>query len=461
VMTSDGLCRYGNSVECCWGWKPMDRGRCQPDCQQGCKHGDCVGPDRCKCHPGYTGKACNHDLNECGVKPRPCKHRCMNTVGSYKCYCLDGFTLMEDGSCRNARTCYHANCQYGCEVIKGAVRCTCPSPGLRLGPDGRTCIDVDECSSGRFVCARRRKCVNTFGSYTCRCHLGFRLMFIDGRYSCISEAHIIFKLKLLFYYPDVYSITTTPVTTTTTTTTPVTTTTTTPTTPPPATTTSMSIPTTLVTTTELDTTTPTIPPPPTITPFIPTFRNRTNHLIRPLAGLRRRMPSVVIKSEREQQFVLNKKTFKTQNPDLCRFLADVGVLRCSFDGGVCGWMSDGDGDLDWETVNNPAGERYLSVPELKAGQRSIRGARLAVQITPTWRHGELCFSFSHWLTGHHVGVLQLFIRKTGQDRRYGSALWSRTGGHGWRHTQVTLTTVCDNNKLAEKGHVSCGWYNIG
>ncbi|AWO97319.1 putative nephronectin-like [Scophthalmus maximus] len=25
----EGLCRYGNSVECCWGWRPMDRGRCQ------------------------------------------------------------------------------------------------------------------------------------------------------------------------------------------------------------------------------------------------------------------------------------------------------------------------------------------------------------------------------------------------------------------------------------------------
>uniref|UniRef100_A0A3Q1GJ19 Nephronectin a n=1 Tax=Acanthochromis polyacanthus TaxID=80966 RepID=A0A3Q1GJ19_9TELE len=498
VMTSDGLCRYGNSVECCWGWKPMDRGRCQPDCQQGCKHGDCVGPDRCKCHPGYTGKACNHGnqrlhafvhpasvdsshLNECGVKPRPCKHRCMNTVGSYKCYCLDGFTLMEDGSCRNARTCYHANCQYGCEVIKGAVRCTCPSPGLRLGPDGRTCIDVDECSSGRFVCARRRKCVNTFGSYTCRCHLGFRLMFIDGRYSCISEAHIIFKLKLLFYYPDVYStsvttatttttspvtttttatpvttiaITTTPVTTTTTTTTPVTTTTTTPTTPPPATTTSMSIPTTLVTTTELDTTTPTIPPPPTITPVTTTTTTTTTTTSTTTPSTTPPPTTTMVTTVAPVTTTISNKinndvTHKqrgdvhSESINLCRFLADVGVLRCSFDGGVCGWMSDGDGDLDWETVNNPAGERYLSVPELKAGQRSIRGARLAVQITPTWRHGELCFSFSHWLTGHHVGVLQLFIRKTGQDRRYGSALWSRTGGHGWRHTQVTLTTVCD------------------
>ncbi len=29
AVLSDGLCRYGNSVECCWGWRQMDWGRCQ------------------------------------------------------------------------------------------------------------------------------------------------------------------------------------------------------------------------------------------------------------------------------------------------------------------------------------------------------------------------------------------------------------------------------------------------
>lgn len=40
----------------------------------------------------------------------------------------------------DARTCSMANCQYGCEVMKGEVRCQCPSPGLQLAPDGRTCV---------------------------------------------------------------------------------------------------------------------------------------------------------------------------------------------------------------------------------------------------------------------------------------------------------------------------------
>ncbi|XP_030305972.1 nephronectin isoform X2 [Calypte anna] len=232
IGSSAGLCRFGNRIDCCWGWARLSWGQCQPFyvlrqriaslrcqpkaiCQPGCKHGECVGPNKCKCHPGYTGKTCNQaeqlypsppgqsseallfppldhharnvpsrDLNECGLKPRPCKHRCMNTYGSYKCYCLNGYMLMPDGTCSNALSCSMANCQYGCDVLKGDVRCRCPSPGLQLGPDGRTCIDIDECATGRVICPRFRHCVNTFGSYICRCHKGFDLMYIGGKYQC-------------------------------------------------------------------------------------------------------------------------------------------------------------------------------------------------------------------------------------------------------------------------------------
>ncbi|MEQ2211986.1 hypothetical protein XENOCAPTIV_022422, partial [Xenoophorus captivus] len=110
----------------------------------------------------------------------------MNTYGSYKCYCLNGYMLMPDGTCGNARSCAMANCQYGCEVLKGEVRCQCPSPGLQLAPDGRTCVDVDECAAGIAVCPRFRKCINTFGSYICKCHEGFDLQYINGKYQCMD-----------------------------------------------------------------------------------------------------------------------------------------------------------------------------------------------------------------------------------------------------------------------------------
>ncbi|XP_032385465.1 epidermal growth factor-like protein 6 isoform X2 [Etheostoma spectabile] len=181
-----GVCRYGRRLECCYGWKKNSKGQCEAQCDHSCKHGECVGPNKCKCFPGYTGKTCNQDLNECGLKPRPCEHRCMNTYGSYKCYCLNGYTVMPDGSCANSMTCSIAHCQYGCEEVQGEIRCLCPSAGLQLAQDGRTCVDIDECVTGKNLCPYNRQCVNTFGSYFCKCQDGYDLKYVDGKYDCVD-----------------------------------------------------------------------------------------------------------------------------------------------------------------------------------------------------------------------------------------------------------------------------------
>ncbi|KAK9537697.1 hypothetical protein VZT92_005287 [Zoarces viviparus] len=188
VLTGNqpGVCRYGRKLECCYGWKKNSKGQCEAQCDHGCKHGECVGPNKCKCFPGYTGKTCNQDLNECGLKPRPCEHRCMNTYGSYKCYCLNGYTVMPDGTCANSRTCSAAHCQYGCEEVQGEIRCLCPSAGLQLGQDGRACVDIDECVTGNNLCPYDRQCVNTFGSYFCKCQNGYDLKYVAGKYDCVD-----------------------------------------------------------------------------------------------------------------------------------------------------------------------------------------------------------------------------------------------------------------------------------
>ncbi|ELK33776.1 Epidermal growth factor-like protein 6 [Myotis davidii] len=155
-------------------------------CEPGCKFGECVGPNKCRCFPGYTGKTCSQDVNECGEKPRPCQHRCVNTHGSYKCFCLSGHMLMPDATCANSRTCAMTYCQYSCEDTEEGPRCLCPSSGLHLAPNGRVCIDIDECASGEAVCPYNRRCVNTFGSYYCKCHVGFELKYVSGRYDCVD-----------------------------------------------------------------------------------------------------------------------------------------------------------------------------------------------------------------------------------------------------------------------------------
>ncbi|XP_073920492.1 epidermal growth factor-like protein 6 isoform X2 [Castor canadensis] len=181
-----GICQYGTKLACCYGWKRNSKGVCEAMCEPGCKFGECVGPNKCRCFPGYTGKTCSQDVNECGVKPRPCQHRCVNTHGSYKCFCLSNHMLMPDATCVNSRTCARTNCQYGCEDTEEGPRCLCPSSGLRLAPNGRVCLDIDECASGKAVCPYNRRCMNTFGSYYCKCHIGFELKYISGRYDCVD-----------------------------------------------------------------------------------------------------------------------------------------------------------------------------------------------------------------------------------------------------------------------------------
>ncbi|KTF96703.1 hypothetical protein cypCar_00026115 [Cyprinus carpio] len=115
----------------------------------------------------------------------------------------------------------------------------------------------------------------------------------------------------------------------------------------------------------------------------------------------------------------------------------AAVVSCSFDEGLCVWMTDSEGDLKWEIKDDPAGGRYLSVPEAP-NRRSVKGARLTVPLAPptkAWQGGDLCLSFKHRLHGHHIGSLQVFVRK---GRSHNPSIWTRTGGHGWRHAHITL-----------------------
>ncbi|XP_013387169.1 neurogenic locus notch homolog protein 3-like [Lingula anatina] len=64
---------------------------CSPRCQN---NGVCVN-HRCLCKPGYHGRTCQLDVNECDHF-RPCSHNCTNIVGSFKCYCPGNLVLDYD-----------------------------------------------------------------------------------------------------------------------------------------------------------------------------------------------------------------------------------------------------------------------------------------------------------------------------------------------------------------------------
>lgn len=49
------------------------------------------------------------------------------------------------------------------------LQCRC-HPGFQLKRDGKTCVDVDECTTS-YPCSQR--CINTHGSFHCLCVDGF------------------------------------------------------------------------------------------------------------------------------------------------------------------------------------------------------------------------------------------------------------------------------------------------
>ncbi|XP_019396467.1 PREDICTED: epidermal growth factor-like protein 7 isoform X1 [Crocodylus porosus] len=90
---------------CCPGWRrasghaaSCNTAVCRAPCQNG---GRCSFPDRCACPRGWTGRACQTDMDECSGQGHGCGQRCVNTPGSYRCACHEGHQLSADGkSCQ-------------------------------------------------------------------------------------------------------------------------------------------------------------------------------------------------------------------------------------------------------------------------------------------------------------------------------------------------------------------------
>ena len=77
------------------------------NCEKECV---CNGRGASKCHPikgclcesGWFGDSCDDDINECEFEINPCNNprkTCVNTFGSYRCDCLPGFILTDQGLC--------------------------------------------------------------------------------------------------------------------------------------------------------------------------------------------------------------------------------------------------------------------------------------------------------------------------------------------------------------------------
>uniref|UniRef100_A0A663MDZ6 Signal peptide, CUB and EGF-like domain-containing protein 3 n=1 Tax=Athene cunicularia TaxID=194338 RepID=A0A663MDZ6_ATHCN len=169
---------------------------------------------KCICKSGYTGdgKHCKGRgsplppppelsdeeqfwqvgyLDECSEGNGGCQQTCVNMMGSYECFCREGFFLSD-----NQHTCIQRpeegmNCMnknHGCahicrETPKGGIACEC-RPGFELTKNQRDCKLT--CNYGNGGC--QHTCDDTDQGPKCGCHVKF-LLHSDG-VTCIETCAV-------------------------------------------------------------------------------------------------------------------------------------------------------------------------------------------------------------------------------------------------------------------------------
>nr|XP_023397167.1 LOW QUALITY PROTEIN: neurogenic locus notch homolog protein 4 [Loxodonta africana] len=124
---------------------------------------------QCDCPPGFTGYACEHDINECFLDAGPCPKgtSCHNTLGSFQCLCS---AAHEGPPCGlQAGPCPPSGCLNGgtCQLVPGGDStfhlCLCP-PGF-TGPECE--VNPDDCIG--HECQNGGTCQDGLSNYTCLC----------------------------------------------------------------------------------------------------------------------------------------------------------------------------------------------------------------------------------------------------------------------------------------------------
>ncbi|XP_060602354.1 neurogenic locus notch homolog protein 1-like [Ruditapes philippinarum] len=116
---------------------------------------------QCRCAPGWFGRNCTIDKDECRRHPCPKTATCINTPGSFDCHCLSawkGVNCNIDVDECLTNPCKHSS---NCTNTLGSYNCTCAK-----GWTGDNCEeDIDECAM--TPCNGSTHCENVPGSYTC------------------------------------------------------------------------------------------------------------------------------------------------------------------------------------------------------------------------------------------------------------------------------------------------------
>ncbi|XP_039370905.1 adhesion G protein-coupled receptor E5 isoform X9 [Mauremys reevesii] len=159
----------------------------------------CVNSTHCTCLDGFQPRGnrfftdptetCD-DINEClGPSPADCgpQANCTNVPGNYSCTCINGyepssgkakFINASENSCQDIDECQrntticepHGNCIN----TPGTYMCKCREGFAKSQKDAaKICTDINECNETPDICGPNATCINTIGSYWCECRAGY------------------------------------------------------------------------------------------------------------------------------------------------------------------------------------------------------------------------------------------------------------------------------------------------
>lgn len=136
---------------------------------------DTEGSYKCSCKNGFKreGDVCV-DEDECANDAHFCDEHaeCINTIGGHKCVCKEGYQGSGEVCEKTVGPCDSAPCGVNglCHPEGEAFYCECHAGFETV--DG-VCADVDECATGADSCSEHATCENTEGSFTCKCNPGY------------------------------------------------------------------------------------------------------------------------------------------------------------------------------------------------------------------------------------------------------------------------------------------------
>ncbi|CAC5405483.1 Neurogenic locus Notch protein,Fibropellin-3,Fibropellin-1 [Mytilus coruscus] len=145
-----------------WDIDPCDNSLCQHEST--CRRVGYTSDFVCSCVPGYTGKLCETDINECSSFP--CQHggACLDLINNYRCHCSSGFNGFNCET--DIDECYNIPCYNNGTCVDGIDSWTCE---CLQGFGGNHCrTDIDECISN--PCQHNGTCIDLVDGYRCQCN---------------------------------------------------------------------------------------------------------------------------------------------------------------------------------------------------------------------------------------------------------------------------------------------------